>query len=1290
MAEEILVNGAGEILKLLSSKAIDEIKLVKGVKKEVAKLEAVANKIQQVLEDAEKKQVDDVSVRQWLQELKDVAYWAEDILDEITYESLRQHVETQGLLKNKVRDFFSRFNPLVFRIKMAHKIKDVNLKLGEIEKQKTRFKFDVNPALPLASSSSGANRKTGSLVDDSEVFGRKDDKSKIVEMLLAKRNVEDVLSVIPIVGFGGLGKTTLAQLVYNDSELQGKYDLKMWVYVSDKFDVEKVLTDMIESISKNKFELSNMDLMQTRIRDELKEKTFLLVLDDMWYDSQFRQKWDTLRMCFKSANQGSIVVTTRSEQVASAVHTLYMYDLQLLPSDDCWNLFEKWAFSFGGPEKTRKLEAIGRRIVEKCAGMPLALKVLGGVMHSKHEEKEWLEIEESPMWNIHDADEQIMSVLKLSFDCLAPPLKQCFTYCSILPKSDRVRKAWLVQLWMAEGFLGSSKGTKSMEDIGGEYFKGFCSSSLFQDVEKNEFGEVETCKIHDLVHDLMISLSGTECLILNTKNKIYPDDVSKTRLLAYDFDELRIPRALHPAKKLRSFSTLYAFNKAEDEVFDEALLNFVSLRVLDLGCTGINQLPASIGKLKHLRLLNVCSTRIKELPKSVTCLYNLQTLRLDNCKKLKALPQGIGKLINLRHLEIDLLGKWREMPKGIGKLTSLQTLPVFKVGHNDDDGCSLAELEGLNLLRGEWDIFDLDNVKNVRYAEKANLKAKKGIYSLGLEWDRDEGDEQDGTNCEKFNDDDVLEALQPHSDLKKLMVRGFCGTRFPRWIQSRSTLGGLVEIYFYKCNRCVYLPSCGELPSLKKLGINDVRNVKRIGGAWDEGIDNPKVEFVEEVSRNREMTAIVFPSLEIIYLEKMPNLEEWLEPIGTSFPVLETMDILDCPKLRITPSSFPSLKALEFKPINSGIAVQSLTKNLTSLTHLYVEGCIDLKSLPEELLLNNKLLHKLILMGCPEFEGFLPNKNHTHGGSNKELNLVSSLPSAFIPNEGLAALQFLDIRECPKFHVMPNTLPSLKVLQILNSNKHFMGWVSSKLTSLTNLWIEDIPDMLSLPSELLKNNTLLKELSICDCPQLQQLDEKSGLRSLNRLSNLTVRGCHSLKSLNVQGLDSLIRVEITGCKGLNDFSEGMSLLPSLNILRIGQLWEGEQHEFPFPSTERVHFPSLRQLEICGSPNMKSLSHQLQHLTKLKVLVIDNFDGLIDLPEWLKNLVSLEYLAIWSCENLIHLPPFEAIQCLTSLTYLEIKNCPLLKHRCDKETGGEEWNKISHIPTIKIDDVVIFR
>ncbi|KAK9137841.1 hypothetical protein Sjap_008435 [Stephania japonica] len=901
------------------------------------------------------------------------------------------------------------------------------------------------------------------------------------------------------------------------------------------------------------------------------------------------------------------------------------------------------------------------------------------LMLIKHGEKEWVDVQNSSIWAISDADKKIMSVLKLSFDSLAPPLKQCFLYCSIVPKGNVIEKAWMVQLWMAEGLLGSLKRTESMENIGDEYFKCLCLNSLFQDVKKNTFGAIETCMIHDLVYDLITSISGIGCLFLKTSETLI--DVSKTHWLGLQFDEPRIPKALHQAKKLRSFSACGADYEAVDEDFDDLLLNFLSLRVLELSFAGIKLLPASIGKLKHLRFLDVSSTRIEELPKSVTCLYNLQTLRMKNCDNLKVLPRDLRKLINLRHLEVDTSRKWREMPKGIGQLTCLQTLPVFQVGHNDDDGCTLAELEHVNLLQGVLHIYDLDNVKNVRYAEKANLKAKKDLYTLSLEWDRDEGDEEDGTNFEKLNDDDVLEALQPPFDLKELEVIGFRGSRFARWIQNSSALGGLVDICFYSCDRCVFLPSFGKLPSLKTLYINNMRNVKRFGGAWNEGMDNPTVEIVEELG-NRDMAEIMFPSLESIFLVKMPNLEEWLEPMtATSFPVLETLTIEDCPKLRITPSSFPSLKTLQFKPITSGIAVQSLTKNLTSLTRLYVKGCLHLKSLPEELLLNNRFLDKLALKDCLEFEGFLPKESHTHAGS-------SFSSSVFIPNEGLGALQVLVITQCPKFHVMPNTLPSLSHLVLRNSNNHFMGWVSSKVTSLTYLWIQDISDMLFLPTKLLKNLKLLKELSICDCPQLQQLDEKSDLRSLNCLANLTIRGCHSLKSLNVQGLDSLTRVEITGCKGLNSFPEGVYLLPHLDTLRIGELWEEELHYFPFPTTERGHFLSLHHLEICGSPNMKSPPHQPQQLIKLKTLLIENFYGVTELPEWIGNLASLETLGIWTCANLTHLSSMEAMRRLTSLGYLEIKNCPLLKEKCDR--GGQEWPKISHIQNIKIDDGVIPR
>ncbi|KAK9141390.1 hypothetical protein Scep_011071 [Stephania cephalantha] len=1167
---------------------------------------------------------------------------------------------------------------------MAHKVRDLNERLVEINREKESFKFSSNVSsvsnrIGHWGSSSHVNRETASFVDHSEIVGRKDDKSRIVGRVI-ESGEGDVFDVIPVVGLGGLGKTTLAQLVYNDDEVGNKFDPKMWVCVSNNFDVKRVLKEMIESISKNKFEVSSMDVMQTSLRDKLNKKTFLLVLDDMWYEAQFREKWDTLSTFLRCGNQGSkIVVTTRSREVASIVGPLQIYDLQILPSGDCWDIFERRAFCAGGPAKSSTLEAIGREIVKKCSGVPLGLKTMGGLMHSKHEEKEWLEIQNSPIWNIADADSRIISVLKLSYDNLSSPLKRCFAYCSVFPKDFRIGKKLLIQLWMAEGFLGLPRGSKAMEDLGNEFFNSLCWNSLFQDVEKNKFGDVKACKIHDLVHDLAISISGTERSAVDTSDASMTD-VSKTRWMIYDFHGAKVPEELYKANKLRTF---YVWNRFDvvDEHFNNMLLNFESLRVLDVSFTVIKQLPSSIGKLRHLRFLDVSETEIEELPKSIGGLYNLQTLRLKGCKNLKVLPQNLKKLINLRHLKTDLAGSWSEIPRGVGKLTNLQSLPVFKVGSNDD-GCSVSELENLNLLRGKLKLYYLENLKNVAFAKMANLQGKKGIYSLGIEWDRSEGN---GSADNDIIDDSVLEAFQPHSNLKELWMRGFQGTRFPRWIVSCTALSCILEIYFYKCNKCEYLPNFGQLPALKKIYINEMRNVKRFGGAWNDWPNNECVEDVgAEEARRRAMTSAAFPLLESIHLKKMPNLEEWLEPVPNSFPRLLTLFVENCPKLRITPSSFPSLKSLDFSPKTSDIAVRSLSANLKTLTFLFIDGCSDLTVLPEELLQKNKLLQTLKIKNCPQFEGFFSEKHKGDRSANSTLE--SSPHNVRTLNVSLNALEVLDIIGCPKFSTIPDTVPALKALAIINSNDMLAELLTAKLTSLTYLWVEDLPGLSSLPVDLISKNKHLDYLSIVDCPQLRcdflPNDEGKGLQHLG-LTRFVMRGCHSLKSINLQGFQALRYLEIKNCRGLKSYPKDLPFLRHLEHMGLGRLSEDMDY-LPLPEVQVPYFVSLYKLGIVGSPEFKYLPDQIQHLKALKNFTIDGFDSLIALPEWLGNISSLADLFISNCKNLMHLPPKEAMRRLPSLKWLEIKNCPLLKERCNKEENSEEWSKIAHIPAIKFD------
>ncbi|KAK9138966.1 hypothetical protein Sjap_009560 [Stephania japonica] len=1283
MAEQLLTGGAEHILNILIDKAVDEIGLIWGVNKDIANLKTLANEIQTVLRDAENKQESNAAVLLWLKELKDVAFFADDVLDEINFDALRRRIEVRDRIWNKVLSFFTIYNRISFRLRIGHRIREVNRRLGEIERGKERFRFVVRSGDVRL----GLDRETSSFVDDSKVFGRDDDRSRVIEMLNGGNGGDgddNVVSVVAIVGLGGLGKTTLAQLVYNDVRIDGHFSLKIWVCVSDEFDKRKLFEKMVEAVLSKKCEVSTLDTMQTIIRDKIDGKKFLVVLDDMWWDEiRFSEMWDALVVLLKCGARGSkVMVTTRSGEVASFVEGEFpAYHLQTLSDDDCWRLFECRAFSEGGAKRTQALEDIGREIVKKCAGVPLPVKTLGSLMHAKKAENEWLAVKSSEIWNIADVDKKIISVLKLSYDNLGPPLKRCFLYCSIFYHDFTIRRKMLVQLWMAEGLLVSPTGGKMMEDIGNEYFNTLCANSLFQDISKDKFGEVESCKMHDLVHDLAQAIAGTECSVVKADKM--PEHASEIRYMSYDSGRTKkFSERMYDARKLRTLFTYNIYEVGKD-ISDNKFLKFKSLRVLDLGFTGIKELPSSIYKLKHLRFLDLSMTDIKELPKSITRLYNLQTLILKDCKKLMQLPKGLGKLINLRHLEIDLSGEWSEIPKGIGQLTDLQTLPLFLV-KGKDDGCAITELGNLNLLRGMLSIYQLENVKGMADAMGANLKAKKGIHSLGLEWGRD-----DDNNIN--NDLVVLDALQPNPTLKELWIRGFDGTRFPKWINAGARLGALVEISFYSCNKCEYLPSFGKLPSLKKLYISGMRNLKRFGGACYNSTGNSSIQVLEEETEETEeagsaVTTVAYPSLESLLLGKLPNLEEWLELKLNSFPCLDSLYIDNCPKLRMLPSSFPLLKNLEFSSKSSDAAIASIMTSLDILSCLFAEGFSNLQFLPEEVLRRNKFLHTFNLKNCPIFEGFVPEESNCN--NNEEVGLI---PQPAVTLYELTALEVLNITECPKLSMLPIALPSLKALGITKSNHMLVELLTERLASLTYLWVEDIPRLSSLPRDLLCNNKLLDYLAIVNCPQLEDdflPNDEEEQQVFTSLTKFVVRGCHSLNSINLQGFKSLRHLEIKNCSGLKSVPKDLPSLPLLEHLKIGQILE-ELDYLPFPNVADHDFVSLHKLGIVGSPKLKSLPQQLQHVTALRNLTIDNFDSLAALPDWFCELKSLKELFIWNCKNLVHFPAKEFMRGLTSLKLLEIKNCPLLKEMWSSERCNEELSwVVTNIHTVRIDGCLI--
>ncbi|XP_055820960.1 putative disease resistance protein RGA3 [Solanum dulcamara] len=906
-----------------------ELSLLLGFENEFENLSSRFSTIQAVLEDAQKKQLKDKAIKNWLQKLNAAAYKVDDILDECKYEAARLKQYRLG-----------RCHPgiITFRHKIGKRMKEMMEKLDAIAKERMDFHLQENII-----ERQTARRETGFVLTEAKVYGRDKEEEEVVKILI--NNVSDAqeFSVLPILGMGGLGKTTLAQMVFNNQRVTEHFNLKIWVCVSDDFDEKRLIKAIVESIEGKS--LGDMDLapLQKKLQELLNGKRYFLVLDDVWNEDQ--EKWDNLREVLKvGASGASILITTRLEKVGSIMGTLQLYQLSNLSQEDCWLLFKQRAFGHQ-TETNSELMAIGKEIVKKCGGVPLAAKTLGGLLRFKREESEWEHVRDSEIWNLPQDENSVLPALKLSYHHLPLDLRQCFAYCAVFPKDTEMEKGYLITRWMAHGFL-LSKGNMELEDVGNEVWKELYLRSFFQEIEVIS-GETYF-KMHDLIHDLATSLFSANTSSSNIREINVKD---YTHMMPIGF-----------AKVVSSYSP-------------SLLKQFVSLRVLNLSCSNLKQLPSSIGDLIHLRYLNLSDNRMmRSLPKQLCKLQNLQTLDLRENYYLSCLPKQTSKLGSLRNLLLDGCSL-TSMPPRIGLLTCLKTLDRFVVGRRK---CSqLGELRNLNLY-GSISIKHLERVKNDMDAKEANLSAKANLHSLSLSWDEPHRYESEEVK--------VLEALKPHPNiLKFLEINGFIGFRLPDWI-NHSVLENVVSITINGCKNCSCLPAFGELPCLESLELRD---------------GSVEVEYIEEddVYSGRKR----FPSLRKLHIYDFPNLKGLVKKEGEEqFPVLEEMRIEDCPMFVFPTHS--SVKKLEVSGDARGL---SSISNLSTLTSLRI-GCNDkATSLPEKMF---KSLTNLEYLEISDFENL------------KEL--PNSLASLY-------ALKHLDIKFCDALESLPDGLQHLTDLTSL-------------------------------------------------------------------------------------------------------------------------------------------------------------------------------------------------------------------------------------------------------------------
>ncbi|CAN1822906.1 Putative disease resistance RPP13-like protein 1 [Linum perenne] len=1267
--------------------------------------ERMLKKIHAVLDDAEYKQLSNRLVKIWVGELRDLAYDLDDVLDEFSTEVGRHKMRTlqpsSSSTTTKTTCKFMGIDTMYLRgaklnAKLVSEMERITGMLQEITVQKDE--------LDLREISGERKRlweraPTTCLVNHVKVYGREEDQETLIDMLISKELNGSEVCVIPVLGMGGIGKTTLAQLVFNDARLE--FDVRIWVSVGEDFDVFKITKQMLQ-----------------------------------------------LNNCDGGVPGSRIMVTTRNQSVSDMIATVPAYCIRELAYDDCVSVFAQHALGERSFHSHPKLLETGRKIVKKCGGLPLAAKALGGLLRGKPNLNAWQEVLNSNIWNLPEEKNGILPALWLSYHHLPPQLKRCFAYCAVFPKDYELSQQELVLLWMAEGFLHQPDGLKHTQELGCQYFDELLSRSFFQESTSSKSKYV----MHDLICDLAYSVSGEICFHLDDPRLSSTKSYAKVRHSSFTRHVCDISQkfeVLYQMNNLRTFLSLpilpARYHQLTSRVLHDLVPKLKRLRVLSLAGYGLVNLPESIGTLKHLRYLNLAYTEISSLPQSVSELINLQTLILYRCWKLVALPADICNLVNLEYLDITDTDSLQEMPHKIGNLEKLYMLPKFIVGVGS--GCGIIELAKTSRLQGKLCIQGLQNVVNARGAEIANLKEKPLLDELVLEWTDDLHCQRD-ENLELL----VIDSLQPHHSLQKLTVKFYAGLKFPLWMTDR-TFNSIVELQILNCRKIKSLPPLGQLASLKKLSIKGADGVREVGSELcgviaASGIAFPSLRILNIENMLEwehwswldglpEEDARRFPYLVQLSIINCPKL---VGKLPEYLPSLWKLKVCQCPLLNNLPQVLPSLNELivedcqaillESAPdlnylslfrisrITGLVSLQELIQKMMALDVLEIKSCAEMMYLSQDKSGFDKLgkLKYMKIKNCKSLISLVEGEEGLLPCNVEVLRLEQCQNLTKLPNglSRLTNLRDLNIDGCSNLKAFPGTgLPSsikslwIRDCQLLESVPEGVfhdGNDSKKMPHLKTLYIGNCPSLQASPtgelpvslktisSSYFTQRSLdsldsqfgnLMYMEIADCPWLQKFPE-GGLSSIPSLTYLTISGCVNLSSLpdRMQNLLSLQHFEIHNCGSVVSFPEG-GLPPNLTTLMIRNCKKLSQ---PISSWGLHRLTSLKRIKLEGTcPSTDTVcfpdEEGLLLPSSLTLLWIHSLDNLKCISRGVKNLRALENLWIWNCPKLKSLPMRGLPD---TLGFLEINACPLLKKRFQKKEKHFRRSSIAQIPCIVVD------
>ncbi|XP_078153400.1 putative disease resistance protein RGA3 [Carex rostrata] len=899
---------------------------------ELEKLRCKLDRVRAALKSADDLIISNAYDQHWIRELRDLQRRAEDVMEEIEFSSFRARQledfnfellgsKDSNRKRHEVCLLFSCFPSECFNLK----IESMMEKYDDIAADRRNLWLSEEDA-----PRRGCSRKwlmTSSLTTG-DLCGREKDSNGVLKLLLREDSCNRSFGVISIVGMPGVGKTALVQHWYQNETVQNHFDYCCWISASQDFDADNITRTIIQGFGGDTRDLRELNLLQDALLVFLTGKRVLLVLDDLWVSDEnwvwVKSNWESLEALLNCVAKGSkVIVTTQNMKVSDIVKSTHVHNLLCLPDEICWLISKKRAFGGRNTSTWSSLEPIGREIVKKCKGLPLAAKVIGDFLHSAADEEKWLDVLHSGFYSNDQLLSEILSPLQLAYNRLPPYLKRCYAYCSLFPKGYEFEKEQLIRLWIGQEFVEAHRRVQH-EEVGGKYFDELVSRCFFQNLPMDGAG-VERYVVHDLFHELIQSIALKCCRIEGHKLCDLHEKARHLSLVPPCLDlEKTIEFQLQNEKDLQSLLLISGteFN-SEHESFrinvSIDLFSFVKcLRALDLSHTSIKELPSSVNHLIHLRYLVLKKTKLHRLPESICGLFKLQTLDLKDCYSLTELPWGIKHLVNLRHLELPT-PKCSSVciPPGIGKLKYLIDLPIFFVT-SDSQSCRIGELNNLVNLESDLQILGLQNICDKEEAEKANLVNKAKLKGLTLQWSISPCSSETLPSKSSYM---VLEGLQPNVNLQHLTIKGFCGSKLPKWVGDRR-FAKLVRITLKDCQDCDELPPLGQLQVLRHLLIQNLPKLKNVGP-----------EFCGGTEQELDHT---FPALETLEFKMMEALEKWDGVKKEDLPLLHTLTIMQCNKLKTLPQ-------------------------LSSVNTLHVQHSPQLRELP----LSPSLQHMHICSGCP-------------------------------------------------------------------------------------------------------------------------------------------------------------------------------------------------------------------------------------------------------------------------------------------------------------------------------------